>query len=141
MWRRAVKHDLASSWFGEPTILDTQTLTQLQANLLKAITQTLALSHKSGSVILGLEAVLSALEERETELVILATDAGGSDKKKLLRNPLTARYCHEFSTRTELGGLFKRRAQVYLAVREGALAQKCTHYLRLYTRFNGCDAL
>lgn len=136
VWQRAIKHDLATEWFGEDVQMDATTVAQLQRSCLQAVWNTLAMAHKSGACVLGLDLVMRALGERDTELVIIAKDAGGSDKKRLLNNPLTARYCHVFGERAELGAVFRRRAQVYLAVREGALAEKLTFFLRLHTRFN-----
>ncbi len=140
VWRRAEQHHLFDTLF-QNAEFNEQTKEIYISQLDTAIKNTLSMAHKSGQVALGLDAVLNDIEANDAGCVIMSRDAGGSDKKKLLGNPVTAKYCHEFGTKQELGALFHRRAQVYCSVKYGELAEKCSYFLRCSTRFHTYDAV
>lgn len=135
MLRRAVAHDLASAWFGEPTVADGAFMTQVQEGAERAAFAALPMIHKSGGCVLGLESVMQALEAGALKCVIIATDAGRSDQKKLINNPDHAPFCTAFGTRAQLGAAFGRRAQVFIGIRHGLLAKKLAFFLRCNTGF------
>jgi ribosomal protein L30E len=140
VWQKAIQHRLQDA-FVDNMLLTETTLMQYRTQLRVAINNTISLALKSGACALGLEAVLNDIECRDAGCVIISSDAGGSDKKKLLGNPVTAKYCYEFGTKQELGRLVHRRAQVYLSIKHGALSEKCSYFLRCNTRFTAHDAV
>ena len=127
--KRAVAHDLASTWFGLPTIADDQFISQVKTGAERAAFEILPMLHKSGACVLGLEAVLQALDAGGLRLVIIATDAGTSDMRKL-SGPLGQGIgCFRFGSKAQLGRAFGRRAQVFVGVMQGELCEKLAFYL------------
>lgn len=140
VWRRARQHDLFNVVFNNISFnQQSQDIYVLQLNT--AIKNTLSMAHKSGQIALGLDAVLQDIQSNDVGCIIVSRDAGGADKKKLLNNPVSAKYCYEFGNKQELGALFHRRAQVYCSIKYGELAEKCSYFLRCSTRFHTYDAV
>jgi ribosomal protein L30E len=96
---------------------------------------TLAILNKSVAVVLGLDGVMHALDGEELRFVIIATDAGASDQKRLAYHPQATSRCFHFGTRAQLGQLFGRRSQVFIGVSHGELAEKCAFFLQCNTSF------
>jgi ribosomal protein L30E len=136
MLQRAVAHDLASTWFSAPTVADDTFIAQLKDGSERAVYASLPMIHKSGGCVLGLESVMQALEEDALKCVLIATDAGKSDQKKLINNPEYAPFCTAFGTRAQLGAAFGRRAQVFIGIRHGLLAKKLAFFLRCHMAFS-----
>jgi ribosomal protein L30E len=135
MLERAAHVGLASAWFGAPTEMGARFSKQCVQGSARAAIETLAMLHKSGACVLGLDGVMQALDGEVLRFVIIAVDAGASDQKRLRYHPEAVSRCYHFGTRSELGRIFGRHAQVFLGVMHGELAEKCAFFLRCNTRF------
>jgi ribosomal protein L30E len=139
--QRMIGSEIASVWFGEPTIVDERFIEQCKTMSRQAVLTTLAMAHKSGLCVLGLESVLIELGEETLRLVIIATDAGKSDQKKLTGNRFYAPLCVHFGTRAQLGQVLGRKGQVFIGVRHGVMAEKLAGFLRCSTGFHNAISL
>jgi ribosomal protein L30E len=132
---RVAHSDLASCWFGAPTASGDAFLKQCASSCERAVLETIAIAHKSGAVVLGLDGVMQALDAEALRVVIIAEDAGASDQKRLRYHPEAASRCFHFGSRSQLGRLFGRHAQVFLGLTHGELAEKCAFFLQCNSRF------
>ena len=133
--RRVVDHDLASAWFGQPTAAGEVFIEQCRASAQKAVYDALPMLHKSGACVLGLESVMQALDADVLRLIIIATNAGTSDQRKLTNPRYSAIPRYHFGTKELLGRRFGRHAQVFIGVMHGDMAEKLGFFLRCNTGF------
>ncbi len=134
--RRAVTHNLAGAWFGAPTLSGEPFMAQCRASAERAAYDTLPMLHKSGLCVLGLEGVWQAFDAGALRLAVVASDAGASDSRKLLNHADYGRRCYQWGEKTRLGKVFGRRAQVFIGVAHGELAEKLAFFLRCNTGFS-----
>jgi ribosomal protein L7Ae-like RNA K-turn-binding protein len=117
-------------------------LSQWQHTLDVHILQTLAMAHKAHMCVLGYDALLKEIPKGKCALLVIAGDAGKSDRQKLVH--LAEKHAIPvmmFADRHILAKPYGRSAQVYVGIQSGAMAKKLHHFLLCNTRFNERDSL
>lgn len=102
-----------------PTLRD-----DVEALLVKRLTDTLSLARKAGGAVAGFEKVRDWLDKEEASVLLQAVD-GSAPMKRKLRAPDGDETYIDCLTASELGVAFGRETVVHAALKAGGLARLC----------------
>jgi predicted RNA-binding protein YlxR (DUF448 family) len=93
-------------------------------------------AHRSRKLVLGTEAVRTAIGARSVQLLLVAHDAGGDRESLVAATERLGRSCLVWSTKEELGRMFGRALLSIVGVLDAGIATELRHVVRCATELS-----